>query len=60
MSAFTNYFRESFAELKKVSWPTKNQTINYSLVVIGISLGLAIFLGVLDYVLNLGLAEIIR
>ncbi len=60
MPAFTNYFRESLAELKKVSWPTKKQTTNYSLVVIGISIGLAVFLGVLDYVFNLGLAEIIR
>ena len=44
-----NFFREAKAELKKVNWPTKNQTINYTLIVIGISLAVAIFLGGLDY-----------
>lgn len=43
-------------ELKKVNWPTKHQTINYTLVVIGLSVAVAIFLGGLD----LGFQEIIK
>jgi len=43
---------ESRAELKKVLWPTKRQTLNHTLMVIGISLGLAIFLGAIDFGLN--------
>lgn len=38
--------------MKKVVWPTKKQTINYSLVVIGLSLATAIFFGLLDYIFN--------
>lgn len=56
MSAITkvkNYFVEAYAELRKVTWPTQKQTKNYSLVVIGISLGLAAFFGVLDYIFNI-------
>ncbi|MBU1146006.1 preprotein translocase subunit SecE [Patescibacteria group bacterium] len=45
----TNYFRDSYRELKKVVWPTKRETINHTLVVIGISLGVAVFLGALDF-----------
>ncbi|MFA5413124.1 MAG: preprotein translocase subunit SecE [Patescibacteria group bacterium] len=45
----TNYFRDSYQELKKVVWPTKRETTNHTLVVIGISLGVAIFLGALDF-----------
>ncbi len=45
----TNYLRDSYRELKKVVWPTKRETINHTLVVIGISLGVAIFLGALDF-----------
>jgi preprotein translocase subunit SecE len=45
----TNYFRDSYRELKKVVWPTKRETTNHTLVVIGISLGVAIFLGALDF-----------
>lgn len=58
-SAIKNYFVSSYAEMKKVSWPTKKQTINYSLLVVGLSIGMAVFFAVLDYVFNLGIAELI-
>lgn len=45
-----NYVKSSFEEMKKVTWPTKKETYNYTLLVIGISLVVAIFLGALDYV----------
>ena len=54
-----NYLVSSYAEMKKVAWPTKQQTINYSLLVIGLSLGMAIFFAVLDYVFNLGITTLI-
>ena len=46
--------------MKKVVWPSKKQTINYSLIVVALSLGMAIFFGVLDYAFNIGLEKIIR
>ena len=49
MDKLINYFKEAFAEMKKVTWPTKKETYNYTLLVIGVSLGMAIFLGGLDY-----------
>ena len=47
------YFIESKEELKKVEWPNRKETLQYTLVVLGVSLGLAIFLGTIDYGLNL-------
>jgi len=44
-----NYLRESYQELKKVVWPTKKETINHTVLVIGISLGVAVLLGALDF-----------
>ena len=38
--------------MKKVTWPTKKETYNYTLLVILISLGMAAFLGALDYVFS--------
>ena len=46
----TAFLREARAELMKVNWPTREQTVNYTLVVIGISITIAIFLGGLDYI----------
>ncbi len=53
------YFKDSYAEMKKVTWPTKKQTINYSALVIAMSVGMAVFFSVLDYVFNLGLTKLI-
>ncbi|PIR76311.1 MAG: preprotein translocase subunit SecE [Candidatus Magasanikbacteria bacterium CG10_big_fil_rev_8_21_14_0_10_42_10] len=48
MSKLKTYFREALYELRKVTWPTKKQTINYSIVVIAITILMAIFFAVLD------------
>jgi len=46
------FLKEAKAELLKVNWPNKKQTINYTLIVIGISIVGAIFLGSLDYLFS--------
>ncbi len=56
----TDYFKGSFSEMKKVVWPTRKQTIRYSAIVIAMSIGMAVFFGVLDYFFGIGLAWIIR
>lgn len=55
----TNYFKGAVEELKKVVWPSKRETMQHTLIVIGLSIGLAIFLGALDYVFNLGLEQLL-
>ena len=50
-----NYFREVKIEMSKVNWPSKNTTVNYTLVVIGASAAVAGFLGAMDYFFGLGL-----
>ena len=41
-------FREMFAELKKVTWPTKKDMINYSLVVLAFVVVMGVIIGVID------------
>lgn len=60
LEGIKSYIVGSYAEMKKVSWPTKNQTINYSLLVIGLSVFMAIFFAGLDYVLSVGFTKIIK
>jgi preprotein translocase subunit SecE len=59
MNKLSNYIKDSVAEMKKVTWPTKKETYNYTLLVIGISLATALFLGALDYIFSWGLNFII-
>jgi preprotein translocase subunit SecE len=54
------YLKESKEELKKVSWPSKKETINLTLLVISISLGVAFFLGFVDWLLTLILNKILK
>ncbi|OGM98802.1 MAG: preprotein translocase subunit SecE [Candidatus Yanofskybacteria bacterium RIFCSPHIGHO2_01_FULL_41_27] len=50
MEKITTFLKEVKVELSKVSWPTKKQMISYTLIVIGLSLFLALFLGLLDFI----------
>jgi len=37
-------------EIKKVNWPTKEETIRYTVFTIGFSIVLSLFLGVFDFI----------
>ncbi|MEK7167400.1 MAG: preprotein translocase subunit SecE [Patescibacteria group bacterium] len=54
------YIKDSKNELKKVTWPSKKEVKQHTLLVIGVSLGVALFLGVVDYILTFGLEKIIK
>ncbi len=43
-----NSFKNMVAELKKVSWPTKKDLINYSVVVVVFLVAMAVVVGLLD------------
>lgn len=44
------FLKEVRLEMKKVNWPTKRETIKYTLIVVGVSIAVAIFLGGLDFI----------
>ncbi|HEV8666298.1 MAG TPA: preprotein translocase subunit SecE [Candidatus Paceibacterota bacterium] len=54
-----NYLKEVRAEMKHVSWPSRNQTIVFTVVVIGVSLFTALYLGAWDYLFSLFIKKII-
>lgn len=54
-----NYLRETKGELRHVTWPTRQQAINYTIIVLAISIGTGLFLGLLDYIFAQGLHQII-
>jgi preprotein translocase subunit SecE len=46
------YLKGSIEELKKVTWPSKQETWRKSWIVIAFSTTFAVFLGTLDFALN--------
>lgn len=49
MKKIFDFIIEAKAELLKVNWPTKKQTLNYTLIIIAVSVVISLFLGSLDY-----------
>ena len=54
------YLRETKEELLRVSWPGRETVLKHTLLVIGMSLGLAVLLGGADYLFTYGLTALIN
>ncbi|KKU22020.1 MAG: Preprotein translocase, SecE subunit [Candidatus Nomurabacteria bacterium GW2011_GWA1_46_11] len=59
MSSITEYLKETRTELKHVIWPSRSQTFYYTLIVILLSVVVAYYLGVFDYLFSLLLGRVI-
>ena len=59
MANLFTYIKQSKDELKKVVWPSRKEVVRSTILVIGISLFVALFLGFLDIVLSYGLKQIL-
>jgi len=52
MGKISTYLKLSRDELRKVVWPSRQLTIQHTLLVIGLSLTMAAFLGSVDYLFS--------
>jgi preprotein translocase subunit SecE len=50
MLKVSTYINEVIREIKKVTWPSKKQTQNMTLLVIGVSLAIGVYIGLLDFI----------
>jgi preprotein translocase subunit SecE len=44
----SNFFAGTASEIKKITWPTKNETINYTITVLVICIVVSVLLGLFD------------
>ena len=54
-----DYLKETRGEMKHVSWPTRRQILAYTAIVIVVSLTVAFFLGLFDFIFSLLLDRLI-
>ena len=57
-NAIIRYFKETRAELRKVTWPTREETRTLTIIVI-VTVTMALFLGLLDYLFQIVVAGVI-
>jgi preprotein translocase subunit SecE len=53
------YLTEAWSELKKVAWPTRQTVVNLTLIVLGVSLVVGVYIEVLDEVFHFALGQIL-
>ena len=53
------YLKETRAELRKVVWPTCEETKNLTLIIVSVTVAMAMFLGLLDYIFQIVAAGVI-
>jgi preprotein translocase subunit SecE len=59
MKKIIRYIKSSIDELKRVIWPTRKQAAVLTVVVLGFTIVVALYLGVFDYIFRLGLEQLI-
>ena len=53
----TQYIKDTRGELHHVAWPTQTQTVVYTLIIAGISVFIALYLGFFDFFFTSSLAK---
>ena len=51
------YLKETQGELHHVAWPTRVQTIVFTVMVILLSVGISLYLGLFDFLITTGLTR---
>ena len=59
MRRIRRFFDESWSELKKVAWPSRQTVTNLTLIVIGVSVAVGIYIAVLDTALHALVGQIL-
>jgi preprotein translocase subunit SecE len=52
LTGMRRYLAESWAELKKVAWPTRETVVRLTLIVIAVSIAVGAYIYVLDSIFN--------
>jgi preprotein translocase subunit SecE len=59
LNPVAKYIRETRGELRKVTWPTREESQRLTAIVLGVTMAMAIFLGVLDFVFSNGVQALV-
>ena len=60
MKKIIQFFKDSYAELSKVVWPSKDEVISSTRIVIISTVAVALILGLIDFLIVLGIEVVFR
>lgn len=56
---FVQYLKDTRGELHHVAWPTRVQTVIFTILVIALSILISLYLGFFDFLFTTGLGKIV-
>ena len=59
-NAITRYYRETRGEIRKVTWPTREESRRLTAIVLGVTAVMSLFLGILDYIFSNLIQELVK
>jgi preprotein translocase SecE subunit len=60
MQQLTKYFKDTLAEMKQVKWPTQNQAMIYTALIIFVCTIIALFVSFFDFIFTSGIDFIVN
>lgn len=60
MQKLTQYLKDTLAEMKQVKWPTQNQALIYTALIIFVCTVIALFVSLFDFIFASGIDFIIN
>ena len=60
MKKIIQFFKECYAELKKVVWPSRDEVASSTRIVVVSTLAVALLLGLIDFLLVMGIEVVFR
>lgn len=60
MEKITKFLKEVASELRKVTWPSKDELIGSTIVTVVVSVIVAIFIGIVDRILTQIVSEVFK
>ena len=58
--SFFQYIKDTRSELRHVAWPTQTQTVVFTILVVAISIGISLYLGLFDFLFTTGLSRFLQ
>ena len=58
--SFVQYLKDTRGELNHVAWPTRVQTVVYTILVVLISIFVSLYLGFADFLFTSGLGALVK
>jgi preprotein translocase subunit SecE len=59
MNKTIEFIKETKAEMTNVKWPSRKQSITFTVAVVAVSVIVAYYLGLFDYIFKIGLESLI-